>query len=189
MAASVVLAWPLFASYFATGLVPRLPTAVLVTGLKPSMSRVEMDGVVIVPFDYETGWSATLPLNGIDGLFTFRFVAVNADELASTPTTHSVARDTIAPAPPQSVTLGSCDPVTTSPRHITLSGTKDSGSAMFRVREPIAPDIQIVGATDQRAWSGALDLDDQPPTISLIAKDAAGNVSTSVPILLASCPP
>ena len=33
VAASVVLAWPLFASYFATGLVPRLPTAVLVTGL------------------------------------------------------------------------------------------------------------------------------------------------------------
>jgi hypothetical protein len=31
--ASVVLAWPLFTSYFATGLVPRLPTAVLVTGL------------------------------------------------------------------------------------------------------------------------------------------------------------
>jgi hypothetical protein len=30
---SVVLAWPLFTSYIATGLVPRLPTAVLVTGL------------------------------------------------------------------------------------------------------------------------------------------------------------
>jgi glycosyltransferase involved in cell wall biosynthesis len=30
---SVILAWPLFTSYFATGLVPRLPTAVLVTGL------------------------------------------------------------------------------------------------------------------------------------------------------------
>jgi glycosyltransferase involved in cell wall biosynthesis len=30
---SVVLAWPLFTSYLATGLVPRLPTAILVTGL------------------------------------------------------------------------------------------------------------------------------------------------------------
>lgn len=30
---SVVLAWPLFTSYLETGLVPRLPTAVLVTGL------------------------------------------------------------------------------------------------------------------------------------------------------------
>lgn len=32
-ATSVVLAWPLFTNYLATGLVPRLPTAVLVTGL------------------------------------------------------------------------------------------------------------------------------------------------------------
>lgn len=30
---SVALAWPLFVSYFETGLVPRLPTAILVTGL------------------------------------------------------------------------------------------------------------------------------------------------------------
>jgi hypothetical protein len=30
---SVALAWPLFTDYFATGLVPRLPTAVFVTGL------------------------------------------------------------------------------------------------------------------------------------------------------------
>jgi glycosyltransferase involved in cell wall biosynthesis len=30
---SLVLAWPLFANFFETGLVPRLPTAVLVTGL------------------------------------------------------------------------------------------------------------------------------------------------------------
>ena len=30
---SIVLAWPLFTSYLETGLVPRLPTAVLVTGL------------------------------------------------------------------------------------------------------------------------------------------------------------
>jgi hypothetical protein len=30
---SVVLAWPLFTNYLATGLVPRMPTAVLVTGL------------------------------------------------------------------------------------------------------------------------------------------------------------
>jgi hypothetical protein len=30
---SLVLAWPLLTNYFATGLVPRLPTAVLVTGL------------------------------------------------------------------------------------------------------------------------------------------------------------
>ena len=32
-ATSAVLAWPLLTTYFATGLVPRLPTAVLVTGL------------------------------------------------------------------------------------------------------------------------------------------------------------
>jgi hypothetical protein len=32
-ASSVILAWPLFTSYIETGLVPRLPTAVLVTGL------------------------------------------------------------------------------------------------------------------------------------------------------------
>jgi hypothetical protein len=30
---SVILAWPLFTTYLATGLVPRVPTAVLVTGL------------------------------------------------------------------------------------------------------------------------------------------------------------
>ena len=32
-ASSLLIAWPLFTSYFATGLVPRLPTAILVTGL------------------------------------------------------------------------------------------------------------------------------------------------------------
>ena len=32
-ATSVLLAWPLLSDYLATGLVPRLPTAVLVTGL------------------------------------------------------------------------------------------------------------------------------------------------------------
>lgn len=120
-----------------------------------------------------------MPLNGIDRLFTFQFVAVNADELASTVTTYQIARDTVAPEPSRDVTLTSCDPQTTSPRHLTLSGTKDSGSAVFRPREPDAPDQQIAGATDEIAWSGTLDLDDQPTTISLIAKDAAGNVSTT----------
>ena len=35
-AAAVILAWPLMTEYLATGLVPRLPTAVLATGLGPA---------------------------------------------------------------------------------------------------------------------------------------------------------
>jgi hypothetical protein len=152
---------------------------------------VEINGAVAVPFDYETGWSATLPLEGVtDREFTFRFVSVNADGLSSTETIYRVTRDVTPPQPLMNVTVTACDAASASPRRITLSGPKDTGSAVYRSREPIASDVQIAGATDQTAWSGVIDLDDQPTTISLIAKDAAGNVSTppfSVP--LSSCPP
>lgn len=163
---------------------------VIITGVKPVGSRVEINGVVTVPFDYETGWTATLPLTGAaDRLFTFRMVAIDADGLVSTETTYEILRDTAAPAPPQSVTLTACDPATDSPRGITLSGTKDAESAVFRVMEPTAPDQTVVGATGQTAWSGVIELEDQPATISLVAKDAAGNVSSpAISIALSACP-
>jgi hypothetical protein len=168
---------------------------VLVTGLKPAGSLVEINGAVVVPFDYETGWSATLALDGVTDRvfpFTFRFVAVNADGLRSTETIYRVTRDLDPPPPLMNVTVTACDAASASPRRITLSGSngsKESGTSVYRAREPIASDVQIAGATDQTAWSGVIDLDDQPTTISLIAKDAAGNVSTPpFSVLLSACP-
>jgi hypothetical protein len=163
---------------------------VIVTGVKPPGSRVEIDGVEVIPFDYETGWTAALALTGAtDALFTFHLVAISADGLVSTETNYQVTRDTVAPAPPQSVTLTACDPATDSPRGITLSGTKEPGSAVYRAMEPDAPDQPIAGATGQTTWSSVIELDDQPTTIRLVAKDAAGNVSVPpIVIALSACP-
>jgi hypothetical protein len=169
---------------------------VLVTGLKPAGSLVEINGAVVVPFDYETGWSATLPLNGVTDRvfpFTFRFVAVNADGLSSTETIYRVTRDLAPPQPLMNVTVTKCDASSASPRRITLigpDGSKESGTSVYRQMDPaVASDVQIAGATDQTAWSGVIDLDDQPTAISLIAKDAAGNVSTPpFSVLLSACP-
>lgn len=164
---------------------------VLITGLKPAGSRVEINGAVAVPFDYESGWTFTLALPAVTDpvvTFTFRLVAINADGLVSTETIYQVTRDTDDPTPP-SVILTACDPPASSPRNITLSGTKDPDSTVFRAMEPDAPDQAIAGATGQAAWSSVLRLDDSPDTIELVAKDAAGNVSAPpISVSLSACP-
>jgi hypothetical protein len=164
---------------------------VVVTGIKPAGSLVKINDVVTVPFDSETGWTTTLPLDGVtDREFTFRLVAVNAEGVASTETVYRTTRDLDGPLPLMNVQIDACDAASASPRRITLSGDKEPGVSVFRQMDPaISPDVQVVGATDQSPWSGVIDLDDQPTAINLIAKDAAGNVSNpplSVP--LSSCP-
>lgn len=44
---ALVIAWPLFVTYFATGLVPRLPTAVLATGLMLSALLAWVCGILL----------------------------------------------------------------------------------------------------------------------------------------------
>jgi hypothetical protein len=164
--------------------------SIILAGVKPSGARVDVKDsggavVVAVPSDRDTGWTATLPL-GSDGTFVFRLVAIDETGLASTETTYQVTRDTQPPVGPANVQIDSCDPVTTSPREVTLSGEKTSGSAVFRFMEPNDPDQQLVGATVGTTWSGVLEVEDQ--TFQLIAKDAAGNSSASVQVDLAGCP-
>jgi hypothetical protein len=163
-------------------------TSIILTGVKPQGSRIEINGDEVVPFDHETGWTATVQLDS-DATFIFRLVAINEDGLASIETTYQVTRDTVPPTN-STVSIEACDPVTASPRQITLSGTKDSGSAVFRKMEPSAPDQQISGATASVNWSGVLDVEDQ--VFELIAKDAAGNASSPVVVDLsdptAGCP-
>jgi hypothetical protein len=167
---------------------------VVVTGIKPAGSLVTINGAETVPFDSETGWTATLPLDGVtDREFTFRLVAVNAEGVASTETIYRVTRDLKPPQPIMNVAVTACDAASVSPRRITLSGpngSKESGSSVYRAMDPaVSWDVQIVGATDQSSWTGVIDLDDQPTAINLVAKDAAGNVSSpplSVP--LSACP-
>ncbi|MEW6683773.1 MAG: hypothetical protein AB1451_12750 [Nitrospirota bacterium] len=159
---------------------------VILAGVKPSGSRVEIKdaaGLVIetVPFDRETGWTATVPLAS-NGTFVFRLVAIDETGLASTETVYQVTRDMDPPNAP-AFQIVSCDPITTSPREVTLSGDKDSGSAVFRHLEPNDPDQQIVGATVGTTWSGVIEVEGQ--TFELIAKDAAGNSSDPVLVDLA----
>ncbi|MFZ5877368.1 MAG: hypothetical protein ACOYXU_13320 [Nitrospirota bacterium] len=164
---------------------------VVATGIKPAGSRVLINGMVTVPFDTETGWTATLPLDGVtDREFTFRLVAVNTDGVTSTETTYRVTRDTESPLPLMTVTVTACDAESASPRRITLAGAKEAGVSVYREMDPaVSADVQIVGATDQTAWSGVIDLDDQPTAINLIAKDAAGNQSSpALSVPLSSCP-
>jgi hypothetical protein len=164
---------------------------VVVTGTKPASSLVKINGTVTVPFDSETGWTATLSLDGpTDREFTFRLVAETADGVASTETVYRITRDLDDPLPLMNATIDACDAVSASPRRIMLSGDKQRGVSVYRQMDPaVSPDVQVVGATDQSSWSGAIDLDDRPTAINLVAKDAAGNVSEpplSVPV--SSCP-
>lgn len=160
---------------------------VILTGIKPSGSRIEVDGTVAVPFDRETGWTHTVSLP-LDGSFLFRLVAIDETGLASTETTYRVTRDTLAPAPPQSVSVTACDPATASPRRVTLAGTKEAGTAIYRAMEPEAADVLIDGATNATSWTGSIAVDNQTATIVLIAKDAAGNASLPVSVALSGCP-
>jgi hypothetical protein len=162
--------------------------SVTLAGVKPSGARVEIkdaDGVVVrtVPLDRETAWTVTLPLDGPDDkTFIFRLVAIDENGLASTETIYQVTRDTQPPGT-FTVEIDACDPATTSPRKVTLSGSKTSGSAVFRRREPNDPDQQIVDGTVDTTWSSSLQVEDQ--TFNVIAKDAAGNSSDPVLVNLA----
>ncbi len=154
--------------------------SVILTGVKPSGSRVDIklgiDLVSSVPFDRETGWTATVPLTS-NGTFVFSLFAIDENDRSSIETSYQITRDLRPLAEPEEVTVTACDPSTASPRRMTLSGKKGAGVAVFRALEPDAPDQQIVGATSSTDWFGVLDVDDQTVPITLITKDAAGNTS------------
>ncbi len=181
--------------------VPPLVTntnSVILAGVKPSGTRVDIkdsSGAVIkkVPtdraFDRETGWTATVPLDS-DGTFTFRLVAIDESGLASIETQYQVTRDMTAPdAASLEVTTVSCATATASTKKVTLSGDKDSGTAVFRELEPDAPDQQIVGATAETSWSGVIEVGNAIDRIKVTAKDAAGNASSPpVTVYLSATP-
>ncbi len=166
--------------YAAPPLVINTNTLLLV-GTKPRGTRVVINGEQAVPLDSFTSWRSNTSFTDRDGVYVVRLVAVDEDELESLATTFEVTVDTTPPSAPAAITIVRCDPLTGSRRRVTLQGSKEAGSAVFRAMEPDAPDQQIVGATTAVAWSGFLDVDNQTDVISVIAKDAAGNGSV-VPV-------
>lgn len=165
--------------------------SVILTGAKPSGTRIDIKlgpvVVAVVPFDRETGWTLTLPIGSVNGMFVFSLFAIDDTEFFSVETTYQVTRDRRQLLPPE-VTIDECDPATASPRTITLSGEKGAGTAVFRAMEPGAPDQQIAGATAGTAWFGVLAVDNQTATFNMVVKDTAGNVSAPVEVALAGCP-
>jgi hypothetical protein len=164
--------------------------SVTLAGIKSGGSRVEIRNsadTLVANIDHrETGWTASIPLTS-DGLATFRLVAVEGDR-SSLETIYQVTQDTDAPSG-SALTIDnvSCETTPSSTKRVTLSGAKEPGLAVFRVREPDAPDQQIVGATPGASWSGVIEVESSATQINVVEKDTAGNASPQVSRTLPAC--
>ncbi len=155
-------------------LITNLPI-VRLTGLKPSLSRITLNGTEIVGPTRETWFEYPAPLS--EGFNSLRFVAIDEQANSSADGVYQITLDTTPPSPP----TAQCGSPSATPPKTTLTGTKDPQTTILQLDADNVEQL-VVGNDAKSTWTATLDV---TAGVTLFAKDIAGNASATITL---TCP-
>jgi len=156
-------------------LITNLPV-VRLTGLKPTRSRVTLNGAEIVGPTMEAWFEYAVPLPA-EGLTSLTFVAIDDQGNSSADAVYRITLDVTPPSPPQiDPTQMQCVASPGGLPKATLTGTKDPHTAILQL-DPDNVERLIVGSDAKPTWTATLNATSGLATFVLIARDIAGNAA------------
>ena len=164
-------------------------TRVILAGLKPAGTSIALTlnndvRSEIVLQNRDTGWEypVTLPSEGLN---TLSFVAIDDAGRMSAASSYQITLDKTPPNAP-AITSKSCAASTVGPPRATFTGTKDTSTAILMF-EPGNFERLVVGADHVTTWTATVDASVGNVAFTFVAKDIAGNASSSVTVTV-TCP-
>lgn len=141
-----------------------------ITGTKPTDTSIHLaDGTEIVARSSDTTWSYDVTLT-----VGTNIIEVYAEDAAGLPSGTVQAEILYDITPPATPGVNSVTSPTATAAQV-ISGTKEAGSAIYRVGGA----TPLVAADASTTWSYTQNLNEGVNTIALVAEDAAGNRSLS----------
>jgi hypothetical protein len=134
-------------------------------GTRQTNVAIMINGIERVPLGPSTTWNTTKTL--MEGSNSITLTARDAYGTESLPVSVSVTLDTVPPPPP----VVSVPPSVTTSRTLTLSGTKEAGTAI------ILNSAVLVPASSATTWSITVELQERENRLLVESMDEAGNRS------------